>query len=84
LQGYENGWNETRERDVHYAGLPAGQYVFEVMAAGPNGAWSPVPAQFAFSVKPPWWQSWWFIASCLVAAFLMARSMAVSCAGLGG
>jgi diguanylate cyclase (GGDEF)-like protein len=75
LQGYENGWNETRERDVHYAGLPAGQYVFEVMAAGPNGAWSPVPAQFAFSVKPPWWQSWWFIASCLVAAFLMARAL---------
>jgi diguanylate cyclase (GGDEF)-like protein len=75
LQGYENGWNETRERDVHYAGLPAGQYVFEVVAVGSNGAWSPVPAQFAFSVKPPWWGSWWFIASCLVVALLLTRAL---------
>jgi diguanylate cyclase (GGDEF)-like protein len=75
LQGYESGWNETRQRDVHYAGLPAGQYVFEVIAAGTNGAWSPVPAQFAFSVRPPWWRSWWFLASCLVAALLLMRAL---------
>jgi len=75
LQGYENGWTESRDRDVHYAGLPAGQYVFEVIAAGSNGAWSPVPAQFAFSVNPPWWRSWWFMASCLLAAFLFMRAL---------
>jgi len=75
LQGFENAWNETSERDVHYAGLPAGSYVFEVMAAGLNGAWSPVPAQFSFSVKPPWWLSWWFMASCLGLALVLARAL---------
>lgn len=75
LRGYEDAWNETSERDVHYAGLHAGRYVFEVMAAGPNGAWSPVPAQFSFTVKPPWWLSWWFIAFCLGAALLLARTL---------
>lgn len=75
LRGYENTWNETSERDVHYASLPAGSYVFEVLAAGPSGAWSPVPAQFSFTVKPPWWLSWWFIASCLGAALLLARTL---------
>jgi hypothetical protein len=32
LRGYEDGWNETSERNVHFAGLPAGHYVFEVVA----------------------------------------------------
>jgi ligand-binding sensor domain-containing protein len=75
LRGFENSWNETRERDVHYAGLPAGRYVFEVIAAGPTGAWSPVPAQFSFTVKPPWWLSWWFMASCVGSALLLARAL---------
>jgi diguanylate cyclase (GGDEF)-like protein len=75
LRGYEDTWNETSELDVHYASLPAGSYVFEVMAAGPNSAWSPVPAQFSFAVKPPWWLAWWFIAFCLGAALLLARTL---------
>ena len=75
LSGYENTWNETRERSVHLAGLPAGHYVFEVVAAGPNGLWSPVPAQFRFSIKPPWWQSWWFVTACLLVALLLGRGL---------
>jgi diguanylate cyclase (GGDEF)-like protein len=75
LTGYEKNWNETLERNVHFAGLPAGKYVFEVVAAGPNGLWSPVPARFAFSVKPPWWLSWWFIAACVLAALLLGRAL---------
>ena len=75
LQGYETSWSETRERDVHYAGLPAGQYVFEVMAAGPNDVWSAAPAQFAFSVEPPWWLSWWFLVACLAVTSLLARAV---------
>jgi len=75
MTGYENNWSETRERNVRFAGLPAGKYVFEVVAAGPNGIWSPVPARFAFSVKPPWWFSWWFIAASVLVALLLARAL---------
>jgi diguanylate cyclase (GGDEF)-like protein len=75
LQGYENAWNETRERDVHYGGLPAGHYVFQVAAAGPNGDWSPLPAQFAFSVKAPWWQSWWFLVPCMALVLLVGSML---------
>jgi diguanylate cyclase (GGDEF)-like protein len=74
LKGYETSWTETRERTLQYASLPAGQYALEVIAAGTNGVWSAVPAQFAFSVKPPWWLSWWFLASSLAAAVLFARA----------
>ncbi len=75
LRGYEDTWNETSESNVHFAGLPAGHYVFEVVASGPNGAWSPVAAKFAFSIQPPWWHSWWFIASCLLLAALLGRAL---------
>jgi diguanylate cyclase (GGDEF)-like protein len=75
LLGYENSWSDTREGDVHYAGLPAGKYIFEVMAAGPDSDWSPAPAHFAFSVEPPWWLTWWFLISCLAAVLLSARAV---------
>jgi len=75
LLGNKATWNETREKSVHFDGLPGGSYIFEVIAAGPNGLWSPVPARFAFSVKPPWWLSWWFILICVAAVLLVARTI---------
>jgi GGDEF domain-containing protein len=75
LLGNDTTWTDTRETSVHFEGLPGGSYVFEVIAAGTNGQWSPVPARFAFSVKPPWWLSWWFIAGCALAAVLTGRTL---------
>jgi diguanylate cyclase (GGDEF)-like protein len=72
LLGSTAKWNDTRERSVHFEGLPGGRYVFEVIAAGPDGLWSPVPAQFAFTVKPPWWLTWWFITTSLLTAGFLA------------
>jgi diguanylate cyclase (GGDEF)-like protein len=71
LVGSKSAWTETRENTVHFEGLPGGSYVFEVVAAGPNGIWSPVPARFAFSVTRPWWLTWSFLIACLLAAFLL-------------
>jgi diguanylate cyclase (GGDEF)-like protein len=75
LRGYESAWNDTRERAIHYAGLPAGDYIFEVVAAGANGVWGTAPAQFAFSVKPAWWQTWWFLLGCLVVTLLLGNTL---------
>ncbi len=72
LQGGD--WTLTRERSVHFEGLSAGRYVFEVIAAGANGL-SSEPAEFSFSITPPWWQSWWFVTVCLVAAILLASAL---------
>ncbi len=75
LSGYEKEWHETRERSVHFAGLPAGHYIFEEVAAGPNGLWSTVPTRFAFSVKPAWWQTWWFVTTCALIILLLGRAL---------
>ena len=65
LLGYETGWNETTERGVHFERLPAGHYLFQVIALGHHDLWTPKPVGFAFSVTPPWWQTWWFLLTCL-------------------
>ena len=74
LLGSKSTWTETEERSVHFDGLPGGRYVFEVIAAGPNGLWSTAPARFAFAVTPPWWLTWWFVLACVIAAVLLARA----------
>ena len=53
-------WLETSQREMHYPGLPPGDYTFEVRARSAGGVWSQAPAQLRFSILPPWWQTWWF------------------------
>jgi diguanylate cyclase (GGDEF)-like protein len=71
LLGSNDAWTDTRENSVHFDGLPGGSYTFEVLAAGPDGVWSAVPARFAFKVERPWWLTWSFLIACVLAAFLL-------------
>lgn len=75
LAGFEDKWTETNERSVRFAALPSGHYVFEITAAGPNGIWNQTPARFVFSIRSPWWLSWWFIVSSIMLALLIGSSI---------
>src|SRR5260370_41640587 len=44
-------------------------YTFHVQGATSRGAWSEPGLELALKILPPWWNTWWFRASC-VAAFL--------------
>ncbi len=61
--GESEAETETARRDVRYAKLPAGQYVFEVRARNAAGLWSQEPASLRFRIRPPWYQTWWALAS---------------------
>jgi diguanylate cyclase (GGDEF)-like protein len=74
LAGFEDKWTETNERNVRFAALPSGHYVFEITAAGPNGLWNQTPARFVFSIRSPWWATWWFIGSSIVLTLLIGFS----------
>jgi hypothetical protein len=59
LTGFERHWSGwTAERARGFTRLPAGAYRFEVRARDVDGVTSPVAAM-AFSVRPPWWFTWW-------------------------
>ena len=50
LRGLDTDWTNTRQRDVEYAGLPVGDYVFEVVAVDRDLVYSTEPATVALSV----------------------------------
>jgi ligand-binding sensor domain-containing protein/two-component sensor histidine kinase len=63
LEGADNDWSApTNQRSVNYANLKPGSYRFQVRALNADGGFSAKPASFAFTIVPPVWQRWWFIA----------------------
>jgi two-component sensor histidine kinase len=40
--------------------LPAGEFIFEVVAVNEDGVRSDKPAQISITVHAPYWQKWWF------------------------
>lgn len=54
-------WVETPRNFVQYSNLHDGHYTFEIQAANAWGVWSE-PLQFTFTIRPPFWKTWWFIA----------------------
>jgi ligand-binding sensor domain-containing protein/DNA-binding CsgD family transcriptional regulator len=59
LEGFDQGWSEwTRKTEKDYTNLPAGNFVFRVKCRNNPDNESSV-SSFAFSVLPPWYQTWW-------------------------
>jgi signal transduction histidine kinase len=74
LNNGDKSWNFTRpgERDINYAALMPGRYVFEAIATAPNGVQANNTIRFGFSVEKPWWLQLWFIAlATLIAVTLI-------------
>ncbi|MDR6340623.1 signal transduction histidine kinase/ligand-binding sensor domain-containing protein/AraC-like DNA-binding protein [Filimonas zeae] len=79
LAGLQQEWMEPLDkgRSVSFASLEPGTYVFEVMAAGNDGAWSKVPARVQLTILPPFWRTGWaYLLYVMVgiAVLVMARS----------
>ncbi len=68
-------WRETHERELEFPGLPPASYRLEVQARNGWGKLSESPAVFNFEVKPPYWQSWWFISLSALLALAMAAAL---------
>lgn len=73
LEGLDTAWkNAGTDRSVAFENLPPGKYIFRVKAVDGKGGWSKPGAMYAFSVIPPFWQTWWFwLLVVLVAVILL-------------
>jgi signal transduction histidine kinase/ligand-binding sensor domain-containing protein len=60
LIGTDTDWSErTNEYATrNYVNLKPGGYIFELTAQNRDGSWSK-PARFSFTIRPPWWATWW-------------------------
>ena len=71
LEGQDKNWTEVvNQRQVHYSNLRPRNYRFRVAASNNRGVWNENGASFDFSVAPAYYQTTWFLVSC-VAAFLV-------------
>ncbi len=75
LKGFEEKWSAiSTDRHVTYSFLEPNEYTFELIASNENGLWNTIPVAFSFSVRRPFWKSWWipqlFILFYLIILFL--------------
>jgi len=62
LEGFDKEWSVPgNDRSVSYMRLPSGHYVFRVKAFNLDGVEVEHEATFAFTIKPPFWKTFWFI-----------------------
>jgi len=62
LEGLDDSWTPPgTDRTVTYGKIPSGSYVFRVKAFNLDGVATTEDATYAFTIKPPFWKSFWFI-----------------------
>ncbi|HXC04475.1 MAG TPA: two-component regulator propeller domain-containing protein, partial [Bacteroidia bacterium] len=62
LDGLDADWSPlTSNTQAVYTNIPSGDnYTFRVKALNPDGFWSKDLVSFSFSIRPPFWKTWWF------------------------
>jgi signal transduction histidine kinase/ligand-binding sensor domain-containing protein len=69
LEGIDKQWVDVgTRRTAFYSRLRAGTYQFRVIACNNDGLWNTEGASLAFTVAPFFWETWWFMALCSLAA----------------
>lgn len=61
LEGADEAFGPVqKESSIRYRYLAPGEYNFKVIGANSEGAWNEVGDAFPFTIRPPYYQTWWF------------------------
>jgi signal transduction histidine kinase/streptogramin lyase len=61
LAGLEEDWGRASDRRfASYSFVPPGDYEFQVQACNNDGVWNETGAAIKLTVRPYFWQTWWF------------------------
>ncbi len=67
MEGIDKDWVQSGAvRTVRYAALPSGEYFFRVKACNNDGVWNQEGIMLRIRLIPPFWQTAWFYALCVV------------------
>lgn len=68
MEGLDGDWVDAGSRRVaYYSHPPAGEFTFRVRACNNDGVWNKAGAVLKLSIPPPFWTTWWFVASSVLA-----------------
>ena len=66
LDGFDSDWIDAGARHAaFYTNLPPRAYTFRVMATSAVGAPTGVQSEWSFTLRPAFYQTWWFVAMSL-------------------
>lgn len=72
LQDVDADWIDVGgERVARYTNVPPGTHRFEVQARRDNEDWGTSATAVAFDVAPLFYQTWWFLIACVLAAIAL-------------
>ncbi len=74
LEGFEKEWinaGSSTGRTACYTNIPPGSYCFRVIAGNNDGTWNKTGASFNFSLKPFFYQTYWFYGTCILCVLAM-------------
>ncbi len=61
LENWDAGWvNAGSERKASYINVNPGTYTFTVKASNNDGVWNENGYSVKITIRPPFWQTWWF------------------------
>jgi len=71
LEPADKDWRPITEQTmVNYSSLAPNQYVFKVKAQNSSGIWNTEPVTYSFTISPPFYKTWWFIAAMVILGFI--------------
>ena len=65
LEGLNDEWFTSESSDIVFQGLEPNTYTLEVKSITENNIESN-PYRFSFTIKPPFYKTWWFYTSCVL------------------
>lgn len=75
LEGMDKNWSAlTTGTSAPYGHLPPGTYTFKVKAMNDEGHWSR-ESNYTFTIRPPWWATWWFRILAIIVFLAFAFSI---------
>jgi ligand-binding sensor domain-containing protein/two-component sensor histidine kinase len=71
LENIDDDWSPpTTQNNASYANLPPGNYSFLIKACNEDYVWSN-EQKIAFSILPPFWKNWWFLAGVIISGLIL-------------
>jgi ligand-binding sensor domain-containing protein/serine phosphatase RsbU (regulator of sigma subunit) len=68
LKGFDSDWKHPGKDNMKDYSLLPGHYTFSVKASNSYGYWSETPAEYSFTILPPFYRRPWFIGLCIALA----------------
>jgi len=77
LEGSGNkSWSSpSTDAAINFVNLPPGEYILRTKAIFLHGLYPDTESTFSFTIRPPWWKTWWFkslLGLVIVGLFLLA------------